>query len=61
MEFEFDIGEQVVVDVSGEAGEVMGRAEYKTSANTYYVRYRSADGRAVEAWWEESALRRPGA
>lgn len=58
MGFEFELGAKVTVDVSGETGEVLGRAEYVTAANTYFVRYRSADGRAVEAWWEENALRR---
>ena len=57
MGFKFNLGEKVTVDVSGETGEVLGRAEYTTAANNYYVRYRSADGRAVEAWWQEDALR----
>lgn len=57
MGFKFNLGEKVTVDVSGETGEVLGRAEYTTSANNYYVRYRAADGRAVEAWWQEDALK----
>jgi hypothetical protein len=55
--FKFSLGENVVVEVSGEIGEVIGRAEYTNSTNNYFVRYRSADGRAVEAWWQEDALR----
>lgn len=56
MSFKFNLGQTVVISVSGETGEVIARAEYKTSAESYYVRYRSADGRAVEAWWQEDAL-----
>lgn len=56
MSFKFELGAKVSVTVSGETGEVIGRAEYTTAANNYYVRYRSADGRAVEAWWQEEAL-----
>lgn len=57
MGFKFNLSEKVTVEVSGETGEVLGRAEYTTSANNYFVRYRSADGRAVEAWWQEDALK----
>jgi hypothetical protein len=54
--FELQLGQNVVIKVSGEEGEVIARAEYLNSANSYYIRYRSADGRAVEAWWTEDAL-----
>lgn len=54
--FKFDLTDAVEITASGEAGEVIGRAEYTTSESTYLVRYRSADGRAVESWWGESAL-----
>jgi len=57
MGFKFNLGEKVTVEVSGETGEVLGRAEYTTAANNYLIRYRCADGRAVEAWWQEDALR----
>ncbi len=60
MDFKFNLGEQVTVEVSGETGEVLGRAEYTTAANTYFIRYRCADGRAVEAWWQEDALKTAG-
>lgn len=46
----------VTIIASGETGEVIGRAEYSHSENQYQVRYKSADGRAVESWWAESAL-----
>jgi len=54
--FKFDLCNQVAIAISGEIGEVIGRAEYGHSENTYYLRYKSADGRAIEAWWPESAL-----
>lgn len=56
MSFKFNLGDKVAVEVSGETGEVLGRAEYSTAANNYFVRYKSADGRAVENWWQEDAL-----
>lgn len=55
--FKFDLGQRVSIASSDENGEVIGRAEYATSENTYLLRYRAGDGRAVESWWSESALR----
>lgn len=55
-EFAFRLGAEVVIRASGEAGQVIGRAQYTNSANCYFVRYCSADGRAVEQWWSEEAL-----
>lgn len=54
--FAFSLGQQVVITASGEAGQVVGRAEYLNSSNSYYVRYQARDGRATEAWWTEDAL-----
>lgn len=54
--FAFSLGQQVAITASGEQGQVIGRAEYSNSTNTYYVRYRASDGRATEAWWNEDAL-----
>ncbi|WP_198388292.1 hypothetical protein [Burkholderia ubonensis] len=54
--FKFELSSSVSIAKSGETGEVIGRAEYTASENTYLVRYCSADGRAVENWWGESAL-----
>ena len=58
MAFEFDLGEKVRIEVSGETGEVRGRAEYSTSANNYLLRYCTNNGQAVENWWQEDALKR---
>lgn len=54
--FKFQLGQTVVIATSGETGEVIGRAEYLASQPNYLIRYRCADGRAVEAWWTEDAL-----
>lgn len=54
--FAFELNQQVAIAASGEAGTVIGRAEYANSCNNYYVRYRASDGRATEAWWTEDAL-----
>lgn len=54
--FEFEIGQPVVIVASGERAEVIGRAEYRDSNPSYYLRYKAADGRATEAWWNGSAL-----
>ena len=52
----FDLKQQVAIAISRETGEVIGRADYVTHENTYLVRYKTTDGRAVESWWDESAL-----
>ncbi|GAM63648.1 phage protein [Vibrio ishigakensis] len=54
--FKFDLNDEVEIICSGECGLVIGRAEYSKESNQYFVRYKSADGRAVEQWWSESAL-----
>jgi hypothetical protein len=54
--FKFELGADVAIGVSGESGEVIGRAEYLNNENSYFVRYKAGDGRAIEDWWRESAL-----
>jgi hypothetical protein len=53
---DFALNDQVAITSSGETGTVIGRAEYSTSEPAYLIRYKAADGRAVEAWWQESAI-----
>lgn len=53
--FQFALGAAVAITVSSEKGVVIGRAEYINAENSYLVRYKAADGRAVESWWNESA------
>ncbi len=55
-EFRFNLDAKVRISESGETGQVIGRAEYTTSEQSYFVRYKAADGRAVESWWVQSAL-----
>ncbi len=50
------INAAVIITASGESATVIARAEYAAAENSYYLRYKAADGRAVEAWWAESAL-----
>lgn len=56
--FKFEIGDRVELTESNESGSVIGRAEFEHAENTYYVRYRAGDGRQVECWWGESAIRK---
>lgn len=53
----FLLGDRVKVGNGLERGEVVARAEYLTSEPQYLVRYVAGDGRCVEAWWTESALK----
>lgn len=54
--FKFELKQSVKIEASQESGEVLGRCEYSTAENNYYIRYKAADGRACECWWTESAL-----
>ena len=54
--FKFDLDTPVVIKISNEEGIVIGRAEYVHADPSYFVRYRAADGRAVEGWWDAAAL-----
>jgi hypothetical protein len=54
--FKFELGQQVRFAVSGEVGQVIGRAEYKTAEPNYFVRYKRADGVGCQDWWAESAV-----
>jgi hypothetical protein len=54
--FTFSMGELLNIDTSVEFGHVVARAEYAHGEDMYLLRYRAADGRAVEQWWGESAL-----
>jgi hypothetical protein len=56
--FKFELGERVTIVASHERGEIVGRAEYQTSARDYLIRYKNGAGIAVQQWWTESALDR---
>lgn len=55
-QFLFSLNSTVRICVSNESGVVVGRAQYSAAENSYLIRYKAGDGRAVEAWWAESAL-----
>ena len=57
--FAFEMNQSLQIACSGETGTVVGRAQYTTGEDTYLLRYKCADGRAVEGWWPESALTDP--
>lgn len=54
--FKFQLGKNVLIAASDEHGKVIGRAQYLNGQNNYLIRYKAADGRAVESWWGEDAL-----
>ncbi len=54
--FAFGLSQRVTINESGEECVVIGRAEYTTAINNYFVRYKAANGLAVETWWTEDAL-----
>ncbi|QCA04879.1 hypothetical protein [Pantoea vagans] len=56
MGFKHELGQVVQVTVSGEEGHVKGRAEYANCCNQYLIHYCAADGRAVDAWFEEGEI-----
>jgi hypothetical protein len=53
----FELKARVQMVETEEVGTVIGRAEYTHSERAYLVRYKAGDGRQVESWWGESALR----
>lgn len=53
---QYELNDTVTISASGESGEIIGRAEYTFSEPSYLLRYKSADGRAVENWWTETSL-----
>lgn len=54
--FMFDLGQTVTIASSGEIGQIQSRAEHLNAEPSYYLRYKAADGRAVESWWTQNAL-----
>lgn len=56
MSFKYNLGDKVKITISGESGEVIGRAEYTATNPQYFVLFKAADGRAVTAWWEADFL-----
>jgi hypothetical protein len=55
-DFNYIIGQNVKLSLSGESGDVIGRAEYKDQPPSYYVRYLAADGCQVKEWLNDDDL-----
>ena len=53
---DYPLGAKARVICSGEIGQIIGRAEYTHYAPQVMLRYKAADGRAVEAWWALEAV-----
>lgn len=54
--FKFELGQKVKITISGEVGEIKGRAQYTESSNQYFILYKAVDDRAVESWFSEGDL-----
>lgn len=54
--FKFSITGTVKIKVSGQEGEVVGRAEYRDENNSYYVLYVDSSGDAQRGWFCEGEL-----
>jgi hypothetical protein len=55
-QFTFELKAKVRIVASGEVGEVIGRVQYAHADDSYFLRYKAGDGRAVESWWNENAI-----
>ncbi|VVE47392.1 hypothetical protein PCO31111_04513 [Pandoraea communis] len=54
--FALNLGDAVALTMSKEAGFVIGRAEYESTADQFYVRYVAADGRQMRDWFSAEEL-----
>ena len=54
--FLFNLGQSLKISASGESGIVTGRCEFLSGQPQYLLRYKAADGRAVESFWGQDAL-----
>ena len=52
----FEIGETVKMVETEEVGRITGVAQYESSPDSYYIRYRGADGRQCHVWWNEDDI-----
>ncbi|MFC0140625.1 hypothetical protein ACFFJN_11355 [Erwinia mallotivora] len=56
MTFKFELNQFVEIGISGEMGHIKSRAESCNHCNQYQIHYKSADGRAVERWFDEEDI-----
>lgn len=54
--YAFQLGQAVVINVSGEQGTVRARGDGVDRPNQYFVSYCNAQGVATEQWWNEDQL-----
>lgn len=54
--FEFNLGDEARLAVTGESGEVIGRADSKHDQNRFQLRYKDAQGCAQTKWFPADAL-----
>ena len=53
---DYELGQTVTIKCSGEKGIVIAKAQYLESSDCVLLRYKCADGRAVESWWNVQAV-----
>ena len=58
MKLKFKLNQKVKVSISGEEGEIMVRSECAGQPNQYYLYYKAANGRAINAWFMEDQIER---
>ena len=56
MGFKHALGQAILVTISGEKGNVKGRAEYTNMNKQYFIHYLTADGRGADGWFDEDEL-----
>ncbi|MDN5504260.1 MAG: hypothetical protein L0H10_10645 [Comamonas sp.] len=54
--FKFNLKQNVQITISGEQGQVRARGDGVERTNQYLVHYKSAQGMATEAWWNEDQI-----
>ncbi len=56
MAFKLKLKQKAKIEISGEEGVVIGRAEYSASKPQYLIHFKAAEGRACTAWYEADFL-----
>ncbi|EKN3739187.1 TPA: hypothetical protein ACVBYD_004638 [Yersinia enterocolitica] len=56
MQFKFAMKQHVVITVSGETGQVIGRLDTINAENSYLVSYKNANGCSTKKWFDAFEL-----
>ncbi len=56
MAFKYKLKAKVKMASSDEEGVIVGRADYHSSEDQYFVRYMNANGNQTKCWWDESDI-----